>query len=100
MSIRVEFRPAAEADLTSARHWYRERSEMIERQFASEIIATLDAILEQPERFPTVHRNVRRAMTKRFPYAVFFVVHPSRSVVVLRILHQARHPREWERFSR
>ena len=35
-------------------------------------------------------------MTRRFPYAVYFVVEESR-VSVLRVLHHARDPREWRR---
>jgi plasmid stabilization system protein ParE len=46
--------------------------------------------------FQKVYRDVRRALTRHFPYAIYFVVTADR-VSVLRILHQARSPEEWQR---
>ncbi|MSP39496.1 MAG: type II toxin-antitoxin system RelE/ParE family toxin [Deltaproteobacteria bacterium] len=46
------------------------------------------------EMFACVHGEVRRAIVSRFPFAVFYLVEPSR-VVILRVLHTSRDPRLW-----
>jgi plasmid stabilization system protein ParE len=43
--------------------------------------------------YQVVHEQIRRALTRRFPYAIYFVIDEDR-VSVLRILHQARDPSE------
>ena len=56
----------------------------------------LEAVAEKPLAFPAVHRDVRRALVKRFPYGVFFLLSHDR-VIVLAVLHQARNPAVWKR---
>jgi hypothetical protein len=48
-----------------------------------------------PERFPVVHLQCRRALLRRFPYAVYFV--PSVDLIsVVGCMHARRDPRRWE----
>jgi len=48
-----------------------------------------------PERFPVVYRESRRALLRRFPYAVYFVA-SSDLVSVVACMHARREPRRWE----
>lgn len=59
------------------------------------IDAVFSAVLRGPERFPRVHRVVRRALMRRFPYEVFFVEDAER-VVVLSVFHAKRNPKQWQ----
>ena len=54
----------------------------------------LDRVDRMPEQFPVVHRNVHRALIRRFPYAIFFIQDDSERVV-LAVLHQAVNPARW-----
>ena len=72
------------------------RSADLADSFARQIGSVLSSIEERPLMYRTVHNEVRRAMTRRFPYAIYFVVAGDR-IAVLRILHQARDPRHWPR---
>ena len=87
----VVFRPEARADLESAYRWYEDRR----RGLGEELLLVVDAVVEQirraPEAYPVIHRSVRRALTRRFPYGVFYVVEPKR-LVVLAIFHGRRDP--------
>jgi plasmid stabilization system protein ParE len=96
---RVQVRPDADADAISARDWYRQQSVPSGHRFADELATSIASIADNPEKYPVVYRGVRRAMTSRFPYAVYFVVAQDR-ITILRILHQARDPREWKRSVR
>jgi hypothetical protein len=42
-----------------------------------------------------VHRTVRRALLRRFPFGVFYRAEPSR-IVVIGILHGSRDPKVWK----
>ncbi len=46
--------------------------------------------------YPVTHRKVRRAITQRFPYNVFYLIE-SHAIVVTGIHHAKRHPRRWRR---
>lgn len=60
------------------------------------LLAEVDAVFAHIEPNPlmcqAVHGNVRRALTKRFPYGVFYVI-DAEDVVVIGVLHAARNPR-------
>jgi hypothetical protein len=51
-----------------------------------------------PERYPVVRGEARRALLRRFPYAVFFVATPD-LVSVLACMHARRDPRRWQERS-
>lgn len=56
----------------------------------------LDRIVENPAQFPVLERRVRFAVLRTFPYVVYFDARDDR-VIILRILHQRRHPDTWKR---
>jgi plasmid stabilization system protein ParE len=95
MSFRVAIRSRARDDIHSARDWYEERSPGLGSRFGAEVDAVMLSIGERPLIYAKIHHDVRRATTRRFPYAVYFIVEGQR-VAVLRVLHQARDPREWQ----
>ena len=95
MSRRLIVRPEAEAEMAGAFDWYEDRAPSLGIEFLRCGDAGFSAILRNPERFPQVHRVVRRALTRRFPYAVFFVEDAER-VVVLSVFHGKRNPKQWQ----
>ena len=48
-----------------------------------------------PESYAVVYRDVRRAVVRRFPYAVYYRIVSSR-VIVTAIFHSRLEPRIWE----
>ncbi|MBL7078028.1 MAG: type II toxin-antitoxin system RelE/ParE family toxin [Kiritimatiellae bacterium] len=95
MSRRLIVRPEAEAELTEAFDWYEDRVSGLGSDFLLCVDAVLNAILRNPQHYPRVHRIVRRALTRRFPYEVFFVEDDER-IVVLSIFHAKRNPKRWQ----
>lgn len=95
MSFRVTIRSRARDDIRAARDWYEEESPGLAIRFAAEVGEVIVAIEERPLIYAKIYLDVRRAMTRRFPYAIYFIVEGER-VAVLRVLHQARDPREWQ----
>lgn len=95
MSFRVAIRSRARDDIRAARDWYEEKSPGLGDRFGAEVGAVMLSLGDRPLIYAKIYRDVRRATTRRFPYAIYFVVEGDR-VAVLRVLHQARDPREWQ----
>ena len=90
----VVFRPPAEADALDAQAWYAEHSEATASRFAADLTNTIERMAERPEAFARVHGRVRRAVLRRFPYAVYFFME-SGAVVVLAV-HGRQDPARWK----
>ena len=48
------------------------KRENLGREFIDEAYAAFDIIADRAESFPVVHKDIRRALMKRFPYAIYF----------------------------
>jgi plasmid stabilization system protein ParE len=96
MTRNVIFRPAAVEDVISAAGWYESHAPGLGADLIDEILAAIRRAQENPELFRVVYRNghVRRVLTSRFPYRVFFSV-IGETLYVHAILHGARHDRRW-----
>ena len=96
MSLELILRPEAEADALEAYRWYGEQVAGLGDDFLVEVERALETIRANPEANRKLHREFRRALTRRFPYAVFYAVRDDR-IVVFAILHTARDPRLWRK---
>jgi toxin ParE1/3/4 len=88
-------RKEAAADLVEAVEWYDARRGGLGGDFLTAVRAVLTTIEDSPERFLIVRGDVRRAPLRRFPYAVFYVAEPDRTVVIA-CMHFRRDPRRWQ----
>ena len=73
--MNVIFRPLAVEDTVEAAAWYEERAPGLGDELIDEILAAADRARQNPELFRTVHRHgkIRRVLTNRFPYRIFFL---------------------------
>ena len=91
MTPRFVFRPEARDELREAQRWYEERAPGLGARFALAVEAAVEALVQAPQRYPIVHREVRRVLLRRFPYAVFYRA-TEKEIVVLAVFHLARDP--------
>lgn len=95
MSLPVVFRPQAEAELEEAQGWYEERTRGLGQEFVTCVQATIEVVRRNPERFPRVDGEVRRALVRRFPYAVLYLADPE-FVAIIAVFHTSRDPVGWQ----
>ena len=88
--------PEAESDVSEAYGWYEDRRRGLVDEFLSCVDACLSGILRQAKPHAIVLAEYRRAMIRRFPYAVFYESTDD-SVIVYAILHSSRDPEKWRR---
>lgn len=95
--LSIIVRLEAEADIGRAAVWYDGKQSGLGDDFLNEIESAIDSIAENPFRFPCLRRRpeVRRALTQRFPYRVFFIRRPD-TLVVFRVLHSSIQDSNWK----
>lgn len=89
LKCRVLLRQEAENDLAAAYDWYESRVTGLGQRF----LEYLDIAMRSLEWRPLMHRDVwpgvRRALTDRFPYSVYFQIQGDH-IEIIAILHQSR----------
>jgi plasmid stabilization system protein ParE len=88
--------PRVDLDVAAAYHWYETETPGLGAEFLDELIAAYDRIAARPLQYQDLRSGVRRALLRRFPYAVYFAVERD-VIVVLAVLHASRDPAEWQR---
>jgi toxin ParE1/3/4 len=96
MTYAVTVRPEAEREIQEAFDWYEERNEGLGLEFLRAADACLSGVRRNPEGFSVIHEQVRRALLRKFPYAIFYVVRED-TIVVLACFHVKRSPADWRR---
>jgi toxin ParE1/3/4 len=92
---RLVLRPQAETELLDARDWYEDQRPGLGVAFVTEVNRALAGILRAPLAYPRVHGETRRALLRRFPYAIYFHA-LSDEIVVLAVIYGRRNPRRWQ----
>jgi len=92
----VIFTQAARAELIAAQDWYEDEATGLGRRFLQAIDALVERMSENPRQFPVVFKNIRRALLRRFPYSLFFVVEGD-DLTVIACFHASRDPSHWQR---
>ena len=90
----VTLRPQAESDVDNAVSFYHLISPALGHAFLDQLRDALKRIESNPELYQRVHPRIRRGLTRRFPFAIYYAVEQSH-VDVIAILHTARSPRVW-----
>jgi plasmid stabilization system protein ParE len=93
---RFEATPAVELDIEAAFEWYEREEPGLGFEFLEELRAAYHRILDHPFGYQDLRLGIRRALTRRFPYCIYFSVEAD-AIVVLAVLHGARDPKEWQR---
>lgn len=97
MTHKLIIQPLAEADLTDAALWYQEQRPGLGEEFMVEVDAAIQRGLANPRQYARLRRrpDVRRILTDRFPYRIFFILR-SDALIVFRVLHGARDDQAWK----
>lgn len=66
MTYKVVFRRAAQREFADAALWYEERRGGPRAEFASEVNRAIESAVQNPTRFPIMHRGVRCVRARRY----------------------------------
>lgn len=96
MTFQVIVRPEAAREIQEAFDWYEERSEGLGLEFLRSADVCLSSVRRNPEAYSIVHVPFRRALLRRFPYALFYFLRED-IIVVVACFHIKRSPGDWQR---
>jgi len=92
MTYTLHFLPEVEEDVINGYIWYDSKSPGLGEEFLRMFYACAGDIPRNPMLYPESHREIRRRLLRRFPYAIYFVIRNIR-IIVLGLFHCAREPR-------
>lgn len=88
-------RPEAKADLLDAFHWYQQQRQGLGHDFKLCVEDVISKIQRNPFSHKEIIKNVRRSVTKRFPFGIFYII-KGKKIIVLAVLHARRNPVTWK----
>ena len=94
MASELIIAPEAQQDVDEAYYWYENRRLGLGEEFLGCVDACIQAIRRMPELHAKVHEEYRRALVRRFPYAIFYE-YTGGKVTVYGIFHASRDPKKW-----
>jgi plasmid stabilization system protein ParE len=93
--MRIDFHPAATAELEDSADWYAERSEAAARGFAEAVDAAIAKIADNPGRFLKIDARHRACSVERYPFQVVFRDDGIR-IYIVAVAHAKRRPGYWK----
>ena len=88
--------PPADFDVEAAFEWYENERSGLGLEFLDELRAAYNRIADSPLKYQELRGGIRRALLRRFPYAVYFAIEGD-VVIVVAVLHASRDPAQWQR---
>jgi len=94
MAAELIIAPEAQQDVGEAYSWYEDHRPGLGEEFLGCVDASIQAICRMPELYAKTHEEYRRALVRRFPYAIFYE-YSGGNVVIYSIFHTSRNPQKW-----
>jgi plasmid stabilization system protein ParE len=95
MTRPLVFHPDVQGDVDEAYRWYEQKRAGLGDDFLAAIEEVYNRLRATPEAHQVIYRDVRRALPRRFPYAVYYRVLANR-VEIIAVQHSRRDPTHWQ----
>ena len=93
MKYKLIIRPEAESELLKAVKWYEEKVKGLGANLLLNVEATIESILRIPEAYTPLYKNTRRALVRKYPFGIHYIIDRDK-IVVIAIFHESRDPKE------
>jgi len=92
--MRFYFHEHAETEFNRAVEYYEDCRYGLGIEFAQEVYATIDRVIQYPEAWSPMSKNTRRCLVNRFPFGVIYQV-KSGFVRIIAVADLRRRPDYW-----
>jgi toxin ParE1/3/4 len=92
----VRFHPEAEAEMIDAAAWYQTQQRDLGGRLLAAGAEAIQRIALNPELHPLLEGDVRRCLTRTFPFGILFRNKPE-VIEVIAVMHLHREPGYWAR---
>jgi toxin ParE1/3/4 len=93
--MRYVFHPEALIEYSEAVKYYAEQRTEVAQVFINAIEDTVYRIRESPDRYVVIDEDVRKCMTRKFPYGILYTIEQD-YILILAIMHCSREPGYWK----
>ena len=93
--MKYAFHPDALTEYAEAVQYYAEQRVEIAQAFIDAIEDAVYRLRESPTRYSMIDEDVRRCMTRKFPYGILYTVEPD-YILILAVMHCSREPGYWK----
>ncbi len=91
----IFFHPEADAELVAAANYYEGQQEDLGKRFISNIEDGLARIRINPLLYPLIDGDVRRCLTRTFPFGILFR-ESGDTIEIIAVMHLRRKPGYWK----
>jgi len=96
MTLPLVYGPHVQDDVDEAYAWYEQQRAGLGEDYLGSVRETLNLIATNAKGYGVVHRRIRAATVRRFPYVIYYRIERSR-ILVIAIHHGHRDPSSWRR---
>jgi len=93
--MKYVFHPEALEEYSDAVQYYAEQRTEIAQAFINPIEDAIFRIKESAKRYPTIDEDIRRCMTRKFPYEILYTIE-SDYILILAVMHCSREVGYWK----
>ena len=93
--MNFEFHPEALDEYQEASRYYAERDPQLARRFIQSVEDAIGRVIDTPDRWRIVDEDVRRCLTRVFPYGILYTIETD-YVLIVAVMHCSREPGYWK----
>ena len=97
--MKYAFHPEALTEYSEVVQDYANRDVNLAQAFINTIEDAILRIRESPSRYPKIENDIRRCLTKKFPYALLYTIEKD-YILILAVMHCSRKPGYWKSRSK
>ncbi|CAM5245338.1 type II toxin-antitoxin system RelE/ParE family toxin [Rhodanobacter lindaniclasticus] len=92
--MEVVFHPEALVEYEDGLRYYAAIRTQLGRSFHDAVEAAVDTCSERPLTCASLEQDIRRCLTRVFPYALLYTIEPDK-VLIVAVMHCHRQPGYW-----
>lgn len=93
--MKYVFHPEALTEYSEAVKYYVGLRGDIAQAFINAVEEAINKIREYPTRWQTIDGNIRRCLTRKFPYGILYTIEED-YILILAVMHCNRRPGYWK----
>jgi toxin ParE1/3/4 len=93
--MKYVFHPEALTEYAEAVQYYAEQRTQVAQTFINAVEDAVYQIRESPNRWSVIDEDVRRCLTRKFPYGILYTIEQD-YILILAVMHCSREPGYWK----
>jgi plasmid stabilization system protein ParE len=98
IDLEIIIHPEAKLEVQNTFDYYERKSKGLGLEFMRSLDAVIQSIKRNPQAYQKVHKETRRVLLRKFPYAIYYIAEENR-ITVIACFHQKRSEIDWLRRS-